>query len=152
MCMPTTLFRSKLPALKEQQKTLQTRGADLTEQEKTDKARYEQLLKGSIMVEVGHTNCKPCRLLVYELSKSNANEKSLLAQWQSKGGRFYQLDSLKDLNSKSEEKLVTLWNARSVPVLLFFKDGEQVARLNGMNAQNPEQTLAPVRQYIASVK
>ena len=140
-----------LPALLAQQETLQKRGFDLAEEEQQLLAEYKQTLKGPIMVEVGFASCTPCRVLFNGLTSTEGSSPSMLTQWQNKGGRFYQLDWVEDAYKKSDKKLSALWEVQAAPVLLFFKDGVLVARLNGINGQNPSASLAQIKSYIETI-
>lgn len=151
--MPSDVYTAflKMPGLLHQQKNLQARGFELTEEELHTLAVYKQSVKGLVMVEVGFPSCRPCRVLVDEMTSTQTHSPSLLQQWQNKGGRFYQLDWTEDAPSRSGKNLSSLWRIESVPVLLFFKDGELEARLNGMNVQNPASSISQIKAYIDSV-
>lgn len=150
--LPADMYEAflSLPSLRQEQEDLASRGFELSPQQQQILSDYEQCLKGLIMVEVGFPSCKPCRMLVGEMNKADASGFSLLQQWASKGGRFYQLDWTKDSRSRGGENLSALWQVQSVPVLLFFKDGQLQARLNGFNAQNPESSLDKIKAWIQS--
>ena len=137
-----------LPALRQQQRDLSARGQELTPQDRQDLERHEQALRGLVMVEVGFPSCAPCRALSKGLTRTDASGSSILQQWADKGGRFYQLDWSKDARRRGGENLSAVWQVQSVPVLLFFKDGQLQARLNGFNAQNPDSSLDKIKAWI----
>lgn len=147
--MPANVYTAllEMPALLAQQKTLKERGFDLTAEELQRLTSYKQAVKGLIMVEIGFPSCAPCRVLFKELIRAESSS-SVLQQWQNKGGRFYQIDWTQDARSRSGKNLSTLWEVQTVPVLLFFKDGEITARLNGINVQNPSSTMAQIKAHI----
>lgn len=151
--LPSDVYEAflSLPALRQQVQALQAAGDEPTEEQRRILSKYEQSLKGFMMVEVGYFSCKPCRLLMSRLNEEDASGLSLIEQWKNKGGRFYQLDWSKDRHSRDGENLSALWQVQSVPVLLFFKDGRLQARLNGFNAQNPADALGNIRAWIQSV-
>lgn len=138
----------EMPPLEARYQQLRAREYTLLPEDMKRLKSYRQTLKGLIMVEVGYLGCPPCRQLFAGLLEENNGEPSLLQKWQNKGGRFYQLDWQKDHNKNSDKKISTLWEIKMVPVLLFFKDGVLVARLNGMNVKNPSMTMSEIGAQI----
>lgn len=104
-------------------------------------------LRGVLVVEVGFASCVPCRMLLAALQDSSAGP-SVLDQWQARGVGFYQLDWLKD--KKQAVNVSSYWGIQSAPVLLVFKNGQQIARLNGWKKADEEANVARLLQLTQS--
>lgn len=107
---------------------------------------YESLLaKKSLdypmVVYVGSPNCVPCKKLLSEL-KSNRNGTSMLEKWKEQGVRFYTISLESSIYSGFSQHIGT----NTVPVLLFYKNGKELARLNGFNASNAARVMAEIQK------
>lgn len=107
---------------------------------------YESLLaKKSLdypmVVYVGSPNCVPCKKLLSEL-KSNRNGTSMLEKWKEQEVRFYTISLESSIYSGFSQHIGT----NTVPVLLFYKNGKELARLNGFNASNAARVMAEIQK------
>lgn len=148
--IPQPLYQALLnyPELKQQQRERAATGEALGADESRILLDYEQTLKGLIVVEAGYPSCAPCNRLLTRLEKADGPDSSLLEQWRAAGVRFYQLDWLKDRQTRDGKNISALWKINAVPVLLFFKDGKEVARLNGFpsDPSAADKTVAEIKE------
>lgn len=137
-----------LPAIEQEQKELRERGFELDAQRQEQLTRLSGQVKGLMVIELGYLSCVPCNKLLNLLAqKDEAQNKSMVEQWRDWGVRFYQLDWLKDRQTRDGKNLSALWEIKSVPVLVFIKDGREIGRLMGYDSSKPQQTLDRIKQF-----
>lgn len=119
-----------------------------------DQARLESALgvvKGLAVVEIGYPSCSPCKALLSALEEPDASGVSLLSRWQNSGVSFYQIHWLRAREATAgvellERRLLEMWGGvTSSPVLLFIKDGTEVARLKGFDVSRKQEQLAEIK-------
>lgn len=140
-----------IASLKQSQEQAKAGGYELSAE---DQARLESALhavKGLTVVEIGYPSCGPCKALLASLEEPDASGTSLLSQWQNAGVSFYQIHWLRARRATAgaellERQALELWGGvSSSPVLLFIKDGEEVARLNGFNMSRQQEKLTEIK-------
>ena len=103
-------------------------GAELTEQQKKDLAKYTERVKGLVVVEITGEKCPPCLAFARMLK-----EDTFLDELRSKGGRFYQLDVGTEKGLSGKKLSTDIWGIRGMPYVLFFKDGAPIYLLKGFD-------------------
>ncbi|MGL4361845.1 MAG: thioredoxin family protein [Cellulosilyticaceae bacterium] len=84
---------------------------------KEEKEFYEEIKEGTVLVDVYSKTCGPCKMLGFvlaDLEKECPNVKMLKLDF--------------DYNKEITEK----YNVSSYPTILLFKNGEESARLKGL--------------------
>eukprot|EP00009_Paramoeba_aestuarina_P001783 CAMPEP_0201506572 /NCGR_PEP_ID=MMETSP0161_2-20130828/486_1 /ASSEMBLY_ACC=CAM_ASM_000251 /TAXON_ID=180227 /ORGANISM="Neoparamoeba aestuarina, Strain SoJaBio B1-5/56/2" /LENGTH=105 /DNA_ID=CAMNT_0047900707 /DNA_START=88 /DNA_END=405 /DNA_ORIENTATION=- len=94
----------------------------------TDKAEYDQITKGSglVVVDFGATWCGPCKKIAPTFA-SIAGEHS--------DATFLKVDI------DDAEEIASVLKVASVPTFIFYKDGEQVERFSGANANKLKEAV-----------
>lgn len=152
--MPSKLHTALLdvPRLTLKKQQLKERGYDLSASEQDSLVMALQEVQGIKMVQVGFPTCRPCHYL-FKLLDSEENGKCWLERWAEQGVEFYLLDSEKERHLwRAPNNLVSVWNIRSVPVLLLLKDGVPVVRLNGYNEGQAQEVLRILNQEINNLQ
>lgn len=104
-------------------------------------------VKGLVIVEVGASWCAPCK----ELSAA-LQEKDMVTYFKQQGVRFYQRDYDKERNGRTLIGLAVEWNIKSVPTLLFLKDGKEHARMGGFDSKKADETMTEIKKLVQQYK
>ena len=75
---------------------------------------------GVVMIKFGAKWCGPCRQIAPIIEKISTD--------------FDKKVIVGDINIDNEPELANEMGIRSVPTIIFYKDGEEVNRINGMTA------------------
>lgn len=128
--LPADIYEAlwSLPALQQAEENAKQTGAELTEQQKRDLAKYTERVKGLVVVEITGEKCPPCLAFARMLK-----EDTFLDELRSKGGRFYQLDVGTEKGLSGKKLSTDIWKIRGMPTFLFFKDGERIYGFTGFD-------------------
>jgi thioredoxin 2 len=97
-------------------------------------ARFERHLQQSgipLLVDFWAAWCSPCKLMAPVFVQA-ARQLQLLAR-------------LAKVNTEKEQELAARYGIMSIPTIVFFKNGQEQARISG--AMNLQQLLAWVQQH-----
>lgn len=145
----------EIPSLEQAQNQAKAGGYELAaaDQERLERALHA--VKGLTVVEIGYPSCSPCKALLAALEEPDGSGVSLLSRWQNSGISFYQMHWLRARRATAgaerlERQVLELWGGvESSPVLLFIKDGKEVARLKGFDSSRTQEQLAAIKNTAA---
>jgi len=89
-------------------------------QEKKFAETKEIIKEGKSIVDIYATWCGPCKMLAPLFEKVSTQHEDI---------KFIKICA-------DDEPGVAEWNVSSIPALIFFKDGQEMGRITGMQTEN----------------